>query len=507
MSDPVFDAYVMVDWSAESRPKTGPDSIWWVCLERSASGMVERTISNPPTRARAEAELADLLSDLAARGLTVLVGLDFALGYPAGFADAIGARDWKSVWRRLAAEIKDGDDNANNRFEVAAQLNRMVTGGPAPFWGCPDKSKSASLTTTRPARDTLPRLRATEARMSGTKSVWQLFGNGSVGGQTLLGIARLHRLRFHPWLAEQSQVWPFETGLQPLTKGKWRILFAEIYPSMLPVTVPNGGVKDCEQVRSLAQHFAAMDATGTLSAAFAGPADLSDDDRETVEREEGWILGAGLTAAAPVDIHDWIKDPAEIYRQSFATIRREVALDQYPTDVAEVLIRIIHSCGMTEIAPDMAWSPGAIAAGRDALAAGAPILVDAEMVSHGIIRRLLPAANQVVCTLNDPTVAPAAKAQGTTRSAMAVESWLPQLDGAIVAIGNAPTALFHLLELIKDGAPKPALILGFPVGFVGAQESKEALAQSGLPFLTLRGRKGGSAMAAAAVNALAGRLE
>ncbi|MBC7953707.1 MAG: precorrin-8X methylmutase [Rhodospirillaceae bacterium] len=495
----------MVDWSAESRPKLGADSVWWVCLERTASGMVERTISNPPTRARAEAELADLLSDLAARGLTVLVGLDFALGYPKGFADSIGARDWKGVWRRLAAEIKDGDDNANNRFEVAAQLNRMVSGGAAPFWGCPDKGKSANLTATRPERDALPRLRTTETHMPGTKSVWQLFYNGSVGGQTLLGIARLHRLRFHPWLAEQSVVWPFETGLQPLTKGKWRILFAEVYPSMVPVTVPAGGIKDCEQVRALAHHFAATDAAGTLS--FSGPADLTEAERDIVEREEGWILGAGQKSVPVVDIHDWIKDPAEIYRHSFATIRREVALDQYPADVAEVLIRIIHSCGMTEIAPDMAWSDGAIAAGRAALAKGAPILVDAEMVSHGIIRRLLPAANPVVCTLNDPSVAPAAKAQGTTRSAMAVESWLPQLDGAIVAIGNAPTALFHLLELIKAGAAKPALILGFPVGFVGAMESKEALTQSGLPFLTLRGRKGGSAMAAAAVNALAGGLE
>ena len=171
------------------------------------------------------------------------------------------------------------------------------------------------------------------------------------------------------------------------------------------------------------------------------------------------------------------------------------------------MVRIIHACGMTDIAQDLAWSDGAGAAGAKALADGAPILVDAEMVAHGIIKRRLPRNNKVVCTLNDPAVPGAAKSVGTTRSAMAVELWRPMLEGAVIAIGNAPTALFRLLELIEDGAPKPALILGFPVGFVGAAESKEALLQSGLPFIALRGRRGGSAMAAAAVNALAGGLE
>ncbi|HLO77332.1 MAG TPA: precorrin-8X methylmutase [Magnetospirillum sp.] len=206
-------------------------------------------------------------------------------------------------------------------------------------------------------------------------------------------------------------------------------------------------------------------------------------------------------------MHDWIKDPAAIYAESFATIRREVDLDAVPQGLRDLVVRVVHACGMTDIAAEMAWSDGAGEAGRRALAEGAPILVDAEMVAHGIITRRLPRANPVICTLNDPQVAPAAKALGTTRSAMAVDYWLPRLAGAVVAIGNAPTALFHLLELLADGAPRPALILGFPVGFVGAAESKEALIQSGLPFVTLRGRRGGSAMAAAAVNALAGGLE
>lgn len=207
------------------------------------------------------------------------------------------------------------------------------------------------------------------------------------------------------------------------------------------------------------------------------------------------------------DLDGWIRDPAEIYRQSFATIRAEVALDHVPEDLREVVVRVIHACGMTDIVGDLAWSEGAGQAGRAALAAGAPILVDAEMVAHGIISRRLPCHNSVVCTLNHPEVAAAARGLGTTRSAMAVDYWLDLLDGAIVAIGNAPTALFRLLELVAAGAPRPALVLGFPVGFVGAAESKEALAGSPLSFLTLRGRRGGSAMAAAAINALAGSNE
>jgi precorrin-8X/cobalt-precorrin-8 methylmutase len=204
----------------------------------------------------------------------------------------------------------------------------------------------------------------------------------------------------------------------------------------------------------------------------------------------------------PVDIHGWVKDPAEIYRQSFATIRAEIDLDAVPGDLRDLVVRVVHACGMTEVVGDLCWSAGAGAAGAEALAAGRPILVDAEMVAHGIIRRRLPRDNEVVCTL-----AAVAKAEGTTRSAMAVDLWQDRLAGAVVAIGNAPTALFRLLELIEAGAPSPALVLGFPVGFVGAAESKEALRQSGLPFVTLCGRRGGSAMAAAAVNALAGGLE
>ena len=202
----------------------------------------------------------------------------------------------------------------------------------------------------------------------------------------------------------------------------------------------------------------------------------------------------------------WISDPAEIYRQSFATIRAEADLARIPSDLADLAVRVVHACGMTEIAADLAWSEGAGRAGAEALRRGAPILVDAEMVAHGIIRRNLPADNQVICTLNHVSQAEA-KAAGTTRSALAVEQWLPHLEGSVVAVGNAPTALFRLLELIEGGAPRPALILGFAVGFVGAVESKDSLIASGQPHVALKGRRGGSAMAAAAVNALAGGLK
>ncbi|MCK6442796.1 precorrin-8X methylmutase [Elstera cyanobacteriorum] len=203
----------------------------------------------------------------------------------------------------------------------------------------------------------------------------------------------------------------------------------------------------------------------------------------------------------------YIRDGAEIYRQSFATIRREADLSAFSADEEGVAVRIIHACGMVEISEALAFTPGAVAAGRAALVAGKPILCDAKMVAYGITRARLPADNPVLCPLDDPQVPVLARQWGTTRSAAAVGLWAPHLDGAVVAIGNAPTALFHLLDLIAAGAPKPTVILGMPVGFIGAAESKEALLASGLPALVVRGRRGGSAMAAAAVNALASTAE
>jgi precorrin-8X/cobalt-precorrin-8 methylmutase len=205
---------------------------------------------------------------------------------------------------------------------------------------------------------------------------------------------------------------------------------------------------------------------------------------------------------------DYEHSGAAIYARSFATIRAEADLARFTPDEARVVVRMIHACGMVEITAELDFSPDFARAARGALLAGGSILCDAKMVAHGITRPRLPAANEVVCLLDDPEVPALAARIGNTRSAAALDLWGARLAGALVVIGNAPTALFHLLELLDAGAPRPAAVIGLPVGFVGAAESKAALAAyGGLPYLTLHGRKGGSAMAVAAVNALASEAE
>jgi len=201
----------------------------------------------------------------------------------------------------------------------------------------------------------------------------------------------------------------------------------------------------------------------------------------------------------------YLRDGTAIYERSFAIIRAEADLSRFSAEEADVAMRMIHACGQVDVAQHIVFGGNLVAAARGALASGAPILCDAEMVAHGITRARLPANNEVICTLNDPRTAALAKDNATTRSAAALDLWRDRLGGAVVAIGNAPTALFRLLDLIDQGAPKPAAILGIPVGFVGAAESKAALAADprGVPFLIVRGRVGGSAMTAAAVNGLA----
>lgn len=205
--------------------------------------------------------------------------------------------------------------------------------------------------------------------------------------------------------------------------------------------------------------------------------------------------------------YDYLRDPDAIYRRSFALINEAVDLSALPPGIDRLAERVIHACGLPGILPDLAWTPDLPAAVQAALAAGRPVLCDAEMVVHGIIRARLPAANPVLCFLNDAAARAIGQRDGITRSAAAIELWRPHLDGAVAVIGNAPTALFRLLELLAEGAvPRPAAILGFPVGFVGAAEAKDALIAdaAGIPYATLRGRLGGSAIAAAALNALAG---
>ena len=203
--------------------------------------------------------------------------------------------------------------------------------------------------------------------------------------------------------------------------------------------------------------------------------------------------------------HAYLRDGAAIYERSFAIIRAEADLTRFSADEAEVAVRMIHACGHVEVAQHIAFGHDVVATARGGLGLGAPILCDAEMVAHGITRARLPADNDVICTLRDPRVPALAEKLGTTRSAAALELWRDELKGSVVAIGNAPTALFRLLEMIAEGGPRPAAILGIPVGFVGAAESKEALAASPhrIPWLIVRGRMGGSAMTAAAINALA----
>ncbi|SOC19734.1 precorrin-8X methylmutase [Stappia indica] len=203
--------------------------------------------------------------------------------------------------------------------------------------------------------------------------------------------------------------------------------------------------------------------------------------------------------------YDYERDPAQIYRRSFSIVREEADLSGLPEALHPAAIRIVHACGMPEVVADLAWRGDVAVAVGSALAAGAPVFADVRMVCEGVIRSRLPACNDLVCTLNEPPVPGLARRLGTTRSAAAVDLWRDRLEGAVVVVGNAPTALFHLLERIGEGFPRPAAILGFPVGFVGAAESKEALLESPLdiPCLVLRGRRGGSAIAAAAINALA----
>ena len=234
--------------------------------------------------------------------------------------------------------------------------------------------------------------------------------------------------------------------------------------------------------------------TGFLGALDLGkPRDRAEDFAQS---------GSGITVRPP----DYLRDPDEIYRRSFEIVRAETDLARLPEPLHEVAVRIVHACGMPDVVADLDWRGEPILAGRAALAGGWPVITDSRMVADGVIRERLPAGNGVRCFLGEPGLAVAARRAATTRSAVAVDRWLPHLDGAVVAIGNAPTALFRLLELLGQGASPPAVILAFPVGFVGATESKRALADfdGGPPFLTLHGRRGGSAIAAAAVNAIAG---
>ncbi len=580
----LFDLYVMVDWSAAATPKLGADSIWVAALRRHRWTVETVLLENLATRRDAAAVLRGFFIGSLARGERVLAGFDFPFGYPAGLARQLGlaGAPWRAIWDEIARSLVDGPDNANNRFAVAAELNRRLTGEAYPFWSCPAGAAGKFLQPKHHRRhsdDGFPEHRLVDRRMRGPQPGWKLAGTGSAGGQALTGIPVLRTLRDDPALRDRVRVWPFETRLAaPAARRHADVVMAEIYPSLVPSPARAGEVKDSAQVRHLAAHFAALDARGELARLLAGDPSLSKTEHRSVEREEGWVLGvageiarrAGRTTpgatmplrpsgaerqgeagprhgkgkrvrranravpaasgttrrvrgkrptlpnlSAPdgrrgitkgrVDKsgaskrYRYLKDPAAIYRRSFALIRRDVNLSGVPLGLHALALRLVHASGEPDLLQDLRWSEDAAACVRAAIANGARILVDSEMVAAGIQRR-----KQVRCFLNDRRVPRLARALGTTRSAAAVELWRRDLAGAVVAIGNAPTALFHLLEMIAAGAPRPALILGFPVGFVGAAESKQALAENtlGLAYVTLLGRRGGSALAAAAVNAL-----
>jgi precorrin-8X/cobalt-precorrin-8 methylmutase len=544
----MFDAFVMVDWSAATVPRTGRDSIW-ICWHAKDGEKLE----NPPTRHAAKSILADWLAAAVQRGERVLIGFDFPFGYPSGFAARLGLSGppWRAVWDEIAGLLRDSEENGNNRFEIAAEFNRRVSNGCFPFWGRPPGFDAPFLGPKHHrAHESggLAERRLVDLHIPSAQPCWKLLGAGSVGGQALTGIPVVRALRDDPRWIDCVRIWPFETGLQAPEQGT--VVIAEVYPSLWAVSPAAGETKDAAQVRSVARSFADSDRAGSLAALFAGDPSLTPEQRQRVEAEEAWTLGVTAARQRPIAVppaatqpaptltlprlggetnstlprkrgregwgqseekqacpahtYTYIRDPAEITRRSFTLIREEADLARFPRALEPLAVRLAHAAGDCAILGDLEWSTGAVAAGRQALTAGATILVDSAMVAAGVM--IDP--DRIICTLRDPETALLAEAERTTRSAAAVEQWRPHLPGAVVAIGNAPTALFRLLELLRYGAPQPALVLGFPVGFVGAAEAKAALAAfgHGLEFVTLRGRRGGSALAAAAVNAFASTL-
>jgi hypothetical protein len=295
----LFNAYVMVDWSAASKPTTGADSIWIGVLKRDVRFRFAFESHNPSTRKEAEALLASILDDRARHRDRVLLGFDFALGFPRGLAEGLklpGDQPWLSVWNQIDRMVTDKADNTNNRFGVASEINRRLTGGPFPFWGCPPRD---ALTTLQPKRqrahgpDDIPEFRHAELAAKGAASVWKLYYNGSVGGQTILGIPVARRLKLAR--GEKLKVWPFETGWKALTEADLAgvdVVMAEVYPSLIKTAPAPGEVKDLAQVRGLAEHLARLDEQSKLGLVFGPDKTAAADVVVEAQHEEGWILGA-----------------------------------------------------------------------------------------------------------------------------------------------------------------------------------------------------------------------
>ncbi|MFT4254676.1 MAG: cobalamin biosynthesis protein CbiG [Caulobacter sp.] len=297
----LFSAYVIVDWSAAAKPTTGADSVWIGVLKRDVRFRLTFESFNPATRQEAEAKLAVILDDLKKRGERALVGFDFPLGFPRGFSQALnlpGETPWRAVWDQLNKMVKDKADNTNNRFGVGSEINRRLTGGPFPFWGCPPKD---ALTTLQPKRtrehgpDDLPEFRHADVAAKGAHSIWKLYYNGSVGGQAIMGIPAVRRLK--DARGEALRVWPFETGFKALSEADLEgvdAVVAEVYPSLIKAVPGPGEIKDLAQVRGLAEHFAKLDEAGKLAALFGPSKDTPAELVEDVHTQEGWILGAAI---------------------------------------------------------------------------------------------------------------------------------------------------------------------------------------------------------------------
>jgi hypothetical protein len=297
----LFESYIVMDWSAASKPATGPDSIWIGALTPDARLRLAFKASNPPTRAKAVEELAELLGRLLKRGDRVLLGVDFPLGFPAGTAAALGlaGEPWLAIREFLAREMKDKPDNANNRFALAARMNRKMSDGPFPFWGCSKKDELTTLTVKKAREhgpDDIAEFRLTElaaiaAKKGRPQPVWKIAYAGAVGGQTLTGVPAVEKLRA---LVPGLRLWPFQLPLARLDEtalGDARVVVSEVYPSMNAVKPDAAEVRDETQVRVLAEWFAAQDAASKLAPLFAGPASLTDAQKAAVTSEEGWILG------------------------------------------------------------------------------------------------------------------------------------------------------------------------------------------------------------------------
>ncbi len=297
----LFQAYVMVDWSAASAPKTGKDSTWIGVLKRDTRFRLAFEAFNPPTRAAAEAKLREVLAELRRKGERTLIGFDFSLGYPVGTAAKLSLKtpDWSGMWAFLASNVADKADNTNNRFAVAAKMNRLMTDEARPFWGCPPRDAQRWLATTKPqthGADLPPLFRCAELAChkggKAAKTIWQIFGNGTVGGQTIVGVPAVKRLIDE--LGDKAAVWPFQTGWRELkpddVEGKEAVI-VEVYPSLFNAKLEPGEVPDRAQVRATAEHFGRLDEAGKLGPLFAPPKDASPGLVAEVEGEEGWILG------------------------------------------------------------------------------------------------------------------------------------------------------------------------------------------------------------------------